>query len=78
MAENLDYVTMKIPVIYLLDCTLNDCDLILKSVDQVLVKLCFPGLDVLSHFCIHNVLLSQFFLNIYRLLVGCIYLPLYF
>ncbi|XP_027354973.1 uncharacterized protein LOC113864927 isoform X2 [Abrus precatorius] len=32
--ENLDYVTMKLPVIYLLDCTLNDCDLILKSVDQ--------------------------------------------
>ncbi|CAJ1933809.1 unnamed protein product [Sphenostylis stenocarpa] len=32
--ENLDHVTMKLPVIYLLDCTLNDCDLILKSVDQ--------------------------------------------
>ncbi|KAJ1388529.1 Thioredoxin-like superfamily [Sesbania bispinosa] len=32
--ENFDYVMMKLPVIYLLDCTLNDCDLILKSVDQ--------------------------------------------
>ncbi|KAK7264136.1 hypothetical protein RJT34_31740 [Clitoria ternatea] len=32
--ENLDYVMMKLPVIYLLDCTLNDCGLILKSVDQ--------------------------------------------
>ncbi|KAF7827420.1 Protein disulfide-isomerase [Senna tora] len=32
--ENLDYVTMKLPVIYLLDCTSNDCDLILESVDQ--------------------------------------------
>ncbi|XP_047157124.1 uncharacterized protein LOC124827974 isoform X2 [Vigna umbellata] len=32
--ENLDHVTMKLPVIYLLDCTLNDCDLILKSLDQ--------------------------------------------
>ncbi|XP_020214255.1 uncharacterized protein LOC109798406 isoform X3 [Cajanus cajan] len=34
MKENLDHVTMKLPIIYLLDCTLNDCDLILKSVDQ--------------------------------------------
>ena len=41
MAENLDHVMMKLPVIYLLDCTLNDCDLILKSLDQVLVKLYF-------------------------------------
>ncbi|XP_054825779.1 uncharacterized protein LOC129323201 isoform X2 [Prosopis cineraria] len=32
--ENLDYDTIKLPVIYLLDCTLNDCDLILKSVTQ--------------------------------------------
>ncbi|XP_061342135.1 uncharacterized protein LOC133288399 isoform X2 [Gastrolobium bilobum] len=32
--ENLDYVSMKLPAIYLLDCTLNDCDFILKSVDQ--------------------------------------------
>ncbi|WJX45091.1 hypothetical protein P8452_31998 [Trifolium repens] len=32
--EDFDYVTMKIPTIYLLDCTLNDCHLILKSVDQ--------------------------------------------
>ncbi|XP_058730226.1 uncharacterized protein LOC131602203 isoform X2 [Vicia villosa] len=32
--ENFEYVTMKIPTIYLLDCTLNDCHLILKSVDQ--------------------------------------------
>ena len=37
MAENLNHVMMKLPEIYLLDCTLNDCDLILKSVDQVLV-----------------------------------------
>ncbi|KAL2329123.1 hypothetical protein Fmac_022550 [Flemingia macrophylla] len=41
MAENLDHVTLKIPVIYLLDCTLNDCDLILKSVDQSAV---YPAL----------------------------------
>ncbi|KAH1224355.1 Protein disulfide-isomerase [Glycine max] len=32
--ENLNHVMMKLPEIYLLDCTLNDCDLILKSVDQ--------------------------------------------
>ncbi|CAJ2679605.1 unnamed protein product [Trifolium pratense] len=32
--EDFDYVTMKIPTIYLLDCTLNDCHLILKSIDQ--------------------------------------------
>ncbi|XP_019413697.1 PREDICTED: uncharacterized protein LOC109325662 isoform X3 [Lupinus angustifolius] len=32
--ESLDYVTMKLPLIYLLDCTLNECDLILKSVGQ--------------------------------------------
>ncbi|XP_004505728.1 uncharacterized protein [Cicer arietinum] len=32
--EDFDYVMMKIPTIYLLDCTLNDCHLILKSVDQ--------------------------------------------
>lgn len=46
MAEDFDYVMMKIPTIYLLDCTLNDCHLILKSVDQVLLALCFPGLNV--------------------------------
>ncbi|MED6158410.1 hypothetical protein PIB30_032612 [Stylosanthes scabra] len=34
MAESLDYVTMKLPAIYLLDCTLNDCDLLLKSANQ--------------------------------------------
>ncbi|XP_057456639.1 uncharacterized protein LOC130747661 isoform X3 [Lotus japonicus] len=34
-AESLDYVTKNLPVIYLMDCTLNDCDLILKSVDQM-------------------------------------------
>jgi len=39
MAENFDQVMMKLPVLYLLDCTLNDCDLILKSLDQVRVKL---------------------------------------
>lgn len=32
--EDFDYLTMKIPTIYLLDCTLNDCHLVLKSVDQ--------------------------------------------
>ncbi|RYR69960.1 hypothetical protein Ahy_A03g016491 isoform A [Arachis hypogaea] len=32
--EGLDYVTLKLPEIYLLDCTLNDCDLILKSANQ--------------------------------------------
>ncbi|XP_028783756.1 uncharacterized protein LOC114739839 isoform X2 [Neltuma alba] len=32
--ENLDHDTIKLPVIYLLDCTLNDCDLILKSANQ--------------------------------------------
>ncbi|KAK4264137.1 hypothetical protein QN277_029467 [Acacia crassicarpa] len=32
--ENLDHDTITLPVIYLLDCTLNDCDLILKSVNQ--------------------------------------------
>ncbi|XP_068495966.1 uncharacterized protein [Phaseolus vulgaris] len=34
MEENFDQVMMKLPVLYLLDCTLNDCDLILKSLDQ--------------------------------------------
>jgi len=53
MAENFDYLTMKIPTIYLLDCTLNDCHLVLKSVDQVLVGLYFPGLNVQSCFYIY-------------------------
>ncbi|CAK8576816.1 unnamed protein product [Lathyrus sativus] len=39
--ENFDYVLMKIPTIYLLDCTLNDCHLILKSVNQ---KEVYPAL----------------------------------
>jgi hypothetical protein len=74
MAEDFDYVTMKIPTIYLLDCTLNDCHLILKSVDQVLVvvDLSFPGLYIPFRFYIHYRLLSHFFQIIVRLLVGCI------
>lgn len=59
MAESLDYVTMKLPVIYLLDCTLNDCDLILKSVNQVLLELCFLVLHALSCLSIHHLLLSH-------------------
>lgn len=49
VAENLDHDTIKLPVIYLLDCTLNDCDLILKSANQVhseclsLDAFCFPN-----------------------------------
>lgn len=77
MAESLDYVTKNLPVIYLMDCTLNDCDLILKSVDQVLVELCFPGIRALSCFYFLHVLLSLFPLSILRLLVGCIHLVIF-
>lgn len=35
VAENLKDVKLKLPLIYLLDCTLNDCSLILRSINQV-------------------------------------------
>jgi hypothetical protein len=80
MAEDFDYVTMKIPTIYLLDCTLNDCHLILKSVDQVLVivDISFPGVNVPFRFYIHYGLLLHFFQIIVRLLMGCICLATIF
>lgn len=35
-AEDLKNINFKLPRIYLMDCTLNDCSLILKSMTQVL------------------------------------------
>ncbi|XP_024031765.1 uncharacterized protein LOC21398092 [Morus notabilis] len=39
--ENLKDVKLKLPLIYLLDCTLNDCSLILRSINQTEV---YPAL----------------------------------
>uniref|UniRef100_A0A2N9GKU3 Thioredoxin domain-containing protein n=1 Tax=Fagus sylvatica TaxID=28930 RepID=A0A2N9GKU3_FAGSY len=35
--DNLKDSLVKLPLIYLMDCTLNDCSLILKSMDQVMI-----------------------------------------
>lgn len=70
MAEDFDYLMMKIPTIYLLDCTLNDCHLVLKSVDQVLVDLYFPGLNVQSYFYIYYGIIATLFLNNIEIVSG--------
>jgi hypothetical protein len=54
VADNSKDALVKLPLIYLMDCTLNDCSLILKSMDQVC--LWDPHLISIYFSCIFNIL----------------------